>query len=63
MINIFNFNLFRIFRQKDEKVFPTTYIGNRKRSETEYSYQEMLKKDFTERMENKRRQKRRGYSF
>jgi len=56
MINIFKFTIFNIFRQKDEKIWP---IGNRKRSQTEYSYKDTLKKEFTERMDKKRR----GYSF
>jgi hypothetical protein len=67
MINIFNFNLFKILRLKDKKICPTEYIGNRKRSQTEYSYKEMLQNDFSQKMENKRNKnstlRLRGYSF
>lgn len=57
-------NLFKvfnnIFKKKDVQIYPTQYIGNRKRSQTEYNfedYQDMLQTEFKRKMEYKRTKK------
>jgi hypothetical protein len=57
MINIFNLKLFNLFTSKHIKIYPTEYVGNRRRSKTEYNienYKDTLKVDFINKMENKR---------
>ena len=71
MNSIFNFNIFNIFKNKYVKITPSDFIGNRKRSQTEYNiptYKDTLQMEFNNKIINKYNKKNnplriRGSSF
>jgi len=46
--------ILKIFKPKYSKIYPTQYIGNRKRCKTEYESQDILYTDFNGKINNKR---------